>query len=131
MKKTTNLLLVSILLLSFLFTNCEKSDDDDSTLSKECNISREDVLSNDMQLVYTVTISGDADCEMISYQIGDTKESVNNPVMPWSITSSGISGDSIKLSADAKTKNGGIALTIKGNGSTSELELNDECSYSN
>lgn len=128
MKK--NILLLSILLIGFAFlTNSCKKDDDPET--KTCNLIKSDTLDTDMNLVFTVEKTGDANCTKITYTIAGVEQTLTNPTLPWTLNASGEADNAIELTANATTTNGSISISIEGSSSDSSLSLSESCSQSN
>lgn len=128
MKK--NILLLSMLLIGFAFlSNSCKKDDDPET--KTCNLIKSDTLDTDMDLVFTVEKTGDADCTQLTYTIAGAEVTLTNPTLPWTFNASGEAGDAIELTADATTTNGSISISIEGNSGNSSLSLSESCSQYN
>lgn len=128
MKK--NILLISILLIGFAFvSNSCKKDDDPET--KTCKLIKSDTLDTDMDLVFTVEKTGDANCTKITYTIAGAEQTLTNPTLPWSLDTTGDTGDAIELTADATTTNGSISISIEGNSGNSSLSLSESCSQYN
>lgn len=128
MKK--NILLLSMLLIGFAFVSnsCKKDDDPEA---KTCNLIKSDTLDTDMDLVFTIEKTGDANCTKITYTIASVEQTLTNPTLPWTLNTSGEAGDAIELTADATTTNGSISISIDGNSGDSSLSLSESCSQYN
>ncbi len=128
MKK--NILLFSIFLLgiAFLSSSCKKDDDPET---KTCNLIKNDTLDSDMDLVFKVEKTGDANCTQISYTIAGAVQTLTNPTLPWTISTTGEAGEAIELTADATTTNGSISINISGSSGNSSLSLSESCSQYN
>jgi len=122
--------IISIFFLGFaLFTTSCKKDKDAET--KTCNIEKSSVLELDMDLVFKVDITGDANCTRISYTIAGIEQSISNPSLPWILNTTALEGDTVDLRAYATTENGSITLSISGEAPTSSLHLSESCSQYN
>lgn len=124
MKKTV--LLLSILLIGFAFLT--ESCDKDGTEVKVCNLERDVVLDDDMDLVFKVEVTDNANCSQISYSIAGEEQIIDDPTLPWTFEASALLGDAIVLSADATALDGSVKISIKGSGTNSSISLEDSCS---
>lgn len=128
MKK--NILLLSMLLigLAYLSNSCKKDED---PVTKTCNLIKSDTLDTDMDLVFTVEKTGDANCSQITYTIAGSQVSLTSPTLPWTFSASAEASDAIELTANATTTNGSISISIEGNSGSSSLSLSESCSQYN
>ncbi|UBM63487.1 hypothetical protein LA303_05835 [Candidatus Sulfidibacterium hydrothermale] len=124
MKKFT----FSTLFLAVLFIgliSCNKDDSDNT-----CNIGKSDTAPIAMDIHFSATQTGDGTIATLTYEVGNTKETVTNPSLPWSIDVQAAAGDAISITASGTADNGSIEVSYDGISGTTEIKGEDYCSHS-
>lgn len=124
MKKTVLFLGILLIAFAFITESCGKG----GTEAKVCNLEKDAVLRENLDLVFKVELTDDANCSQITYSIAGVEQVINDPSLPWTFETSALKDDAIALSAVGTALNGSVKISIKGTGTDSTLILEDFCS---
>ncbi|MFA5727622.1 MAG: hypothetical protein WC886_08275, partial [Saccharofermentanaceae bacterium] len=114
-------LFLSAALISLI--GCKKSSTEIT-----CNLSApESQPSVAMNVVYSVTQTGDGIIGTLSYATNSGLVTVQGPKLPWTITVPVIAGTHVTISASGMTENGSLTVSYVGAGEGSTIQGSDSC----
>jgi len=126
MKKIANVSMIILLLLGIGLSGCKKTKE--ITCSLYAAPSQPAVA---MTVVYTAEQTGDGTISSLSYVTNAGTVTVSNPILPWTISISVLSGTNVNISATGTTKNGSLKISYAGEAttgsSTSKISGTDSC----
>lgn len=119
---------IAILLLVIMigFSSCKKNDD---STTFNLNASPQQV-SSAMSILFSASQTGDGVLTSLTYGVGSTTQTVNNPQLPWSITVNASAGDNITMTASGSASNGSVKISYYGNNGTETVQGEDSYSGS-
>ncbi len=123
--KKTFFLIVIITIITFGFNSCKKDKE------VTCNLNKADVAPVDMTVLFTAAQTGDGVITSIIYQVGQTIDTIQNPVLPWTLTKIAATNDNVVISATGKVTTGTIAIGFDGINGGNEIKATDSCSQDN
>lgn len=118
-----------LVLFVLIFAGCDSASEDALT----CNLEAGPITTGATATVaYSVTVTGDADLDALSYTADAGAQSVSGATSPWSLTRTVPSGTAVSLSMDASVRDGAasvsMVVTESSNGGTFIVSDSDACS---
>jgi hypothetical protein len=125
MKTIRNSALALVLIALALFS-CKKETKETVTCSLAAN---PDTITVAMTVVYTATRTGDGTMSSLSYATSSGMVTVNNPVLPWTITVQVPANTKITMTASGTVTNGSLGIDYLGNGDGHTTHASDNCAH--
>lgn len=96
---------------------------------KNCDVlATSDVLTEQTQVTYTITLSGDATCSSVTIATNHGDSTISNPGNIWFTSVVLDAGKHASIAAHGTTKKGSINAAYSGFTGSTDVEGSDECS---